>query len=105
MMRRAVLALDRQCQAAGLPSPVGELRFHPSRRWRFDWAWPDQKVALEVDGAVFTQGRHTRGAGVEKDMEKLNEAAILGWRVLRVSTGMVADGRALGFIERVLMSC
>ena len=101
-MARAVLALDRQMQLAGLPVPVAEYRFHPVRRWRFDYALPELKIGLEIDGAVFTQGRHTRGAGVEKDMEKLNEAAILGWRVLRVSTGMVSDGRALGFIERVL---
>lgn len=99
--RRAALAFDRQVQLAGLPKPVGELHFHPTRRWRFDWAWPDQKLAVEVDGGLFVRGRHSRGRGSENDMEKLNEALILGWRVLRVSTDMVADGRALGFIERV----
>ena len=100
-MARACLSFDRQVQLAGLPKPVPELHFHPTRRWRFDWAWPDQKLALEVDGAVYSRGRHTRGKGFENDMEKLNEALLLGWRVLRVSTGMVADGRALGFVERI----
>ena len=82
--------------------PVSEHRFHPTRRWRFDFAWPEQRIAVEVDGAVFTGGRHTRGAGYEKDLEKLSEALCLGWRVLRVSTGMVRDGRALGYIEKLL---
>jgi hypothetical protein len=71
------------CVAAGLPEPVAEYRFAPPRRWRFDFAWTEHKVALEVDGGVFTNGRHTRGAGVLKDMEKLNTAAIAGWRVVR----------------------
>jgi very-short-patch-repair endonuclease len=99
---RASLPLERQCELIGLPKPVAEFRFHPTRRWRFDWAWPDRSIAVEVDGAVFTGGRHTRGAGYEKDLEKLSEALCLGWRVLRVSTGMVRDGRALGYIERLL---
>lgn len=48
-----------------------------------DYAWPDALVALEVEGGVWTGGRHTRGAGFLADMEKYNEAARLGWRVLR----------------------
>lgn len=101
-MSRAVLAFDRQMQLAGLPKPEAEYRFHPTRRWRFDYALPAQSIAIEVDGAVYSGGRHTRGKGFENDMDKLNEAQILGWRVLRFSTGMVKDGRALGVIERLL---
>lgn len=67
----------------GLPMPVREYAFHPYRKWRIDFAWPEQKLGLEVDGAVFTQGRHTRGTGWLKDTEKLNSAASLGWRMLR----------------------
>jgi hypothetical protein len=75
----------RICAAAGVPEPLAEHRFDPKRRWRFDFAWPDHKVALEVDGGVFANGRHTRGSGFVKDMEKLNAAAIAGWRVVRVT--------------------
>lgn len=71
------------CKAVGIPKPVQEFRFHLTRKWRFDFAWPDQKVALEVEGGVWTGGRHTRGSGFIKDMEKYNEAAGLGWRVFR----------------------
>jgi len=71
-------------EGMGLTAPVPELVFHPKRKWRFDYAWPNQKVALEVEGGVWIQGRHTRGSGFVKDMEKYNAAAMLGWRVLRV---------------------
>lgn len=79
-----------------------EFTFHPSRKWRFDYAWPKRKVAVEVEGAVWVQGRHTRGSGYVKDMEKYNEAAILGWRLIRVTPEMVRNGEALNYIERAL---
>lgn len=72
-------------KAAGTPC-VAEHRFHPTRRWRFDYALPEAKVAIEIDGGVWTYGRHNRAAGYIADMEKLNEAARLGWRVLRYTT-------------------
>lgn len=68
----------------GLPEPMLEYKFHPSRRWRFDFAWPEYKIALEVEGGIFVYGRHTRGSGFLKDMEKYNAAAMMGWRILRV---------------------
>lgn len=65
---------------------VKEHRFHDTRKWRFDYAFPDQRVAVEVDGAVWAQGRHNRPAGYVADMEKLNTAASMGWLVLRITT-------------------
>jgi very-short-patch-repair endonuclease len=72
------------CVQMGLPPPVAELQFEPLRRWRFDFSWPDAKIALEVEGGIWSGGRHTRGAGFVGDMAKYNHAARLGWRVLRV---------------------
>jgi hypothetical protein len=63
---------------------VEEHRFHPTRKWRFDFAWPIAKVALEVEGGAFTRGRHVRPSGFIADCEKYSEAALLGWTVLRV---------------------
>ena len=65
---------------------VKEHRFHPVRRWRFDYAIPDRKIAVEVDGAVWVGGRHNRPAGYVADLEKLNTAASMGWLVLRITT-------------------
>ena len=55
-----------------------------------------------MEGGTFSGGRHSRGRGFEADAEKYAEAAILGWRVLRVTTAMVNDGRALDLIERAM---
>lgn len=60
-----------------------EFQFHPSRKWRFDFADPARKIAVEIDGGVFVRGRHSRGAGYRSDCEKLNAAAALGWRVFK----------------------
>lgn len=87
-------------EAAGLPAPEEEYRFATPRRWRFDYAWPIYRVALEVEGATWTGGRHVRGTGYEKDCEKYNEAALRGWTVLRVTSAMVKDGRALAILQR-----
>ena len=65
---------------------VKEHKFHDVRKWRFDYAFPDQKVAVEVDGGVWTGGRHINPAGYINDMEKLNTAASMGWLVLRITT-------------------
>lgn len=87
-----------------LDEPVPEYRFCESRRWRFDYALPDHKVAIELDGGAYTQGRHTRGNGFEKDLEKLNAATLMGWRVLRFTRGMLrADPvRCLDQVEALI---
>lgn len=96
--------LDRMVahQLAGMPEFVTEHQFHPTRQWRFDYAWPQRKVALEVHGGVFTKGRHTRGAGFTKDKEKMNEAACLGWLVVEVTTDQLKEGLALDWVSRAL---
>lgn len=95
-----VAAIER----AGLPLPVREYRFHPVRRWRFDLAWPDRAMAVEVDGGVWIGGRHNTGSGMTKDHEKMAEAMCLGWLVLRVTTAQVRSGEALGWLTRLLSS-
>lgn len=66
-----------------MPAPATEYMFHPERKWRFDFAFIKEKIAVEIEGGIYVSGRHTRGAGYEKDMEKYNAATLLGWRVLR----------------------
>jgi len=93
---------EMQLKAVKLLGFEREHRFHPTRRWRFDFANPAKKIAIELHGAIFTQGRHSRGAGIEGDMEKINEAQMLGWDVLCFSGGMVKSGEALQTLERYL---
>ena len=64
------------------PPWVLEYEFDPSRRWRFDFAWPLFKVAVELQGGTFNRGRHVRPGGYAGDCEKLNAAQQQGWIVL-----------------------
>jgi very-short-patch-repair endonuclease len=73
----------------GLPSPVLEHKFHPTRKWRFDIAWPNILLAIEIDGGTWIQGRHNRPSGFAKDCEKFNAATVLGWKVLRYTPAMI----------------
>jgi very-short-patch-repair endonuclease len=88
-----------QLKTARLPTPVEEYVFHRPRRWRFDVCWPDRKLAVEVEGGTWMGGRHTRGAGFEKDAEKYNQAALDGWTVLRYTSKHITSGWALHEIE------
>ena len=72
-------------RSAKLPEPVGEFLFAYPRRWRFDFAYPDFKIGIELEGGLWIQGRHNSPQGFIKDMEKYNSAALLGWRVFRYS--------------------
>jgi len=92
-----------QCRATTLdPMPETQYRFWPGRRYAFDFAWPTQKLALEIDGGVFSGGRHTRGAGFREDCIKGAEAVILGWRVIHCLPEHVTSGEAMEWIRRAL---
>jgi len=62
---------------------VREFSFHPTRRWKFDFAHPGLKIAVEIEGGIWSNGRHVRGKGYQEDAIKYNEAVKLGWRLLR----------------------
>ena len=94
--------LAQHMQYAGLPTPEREYRFAPPRRYRADFAYPEKMLLIEVEGGVWTQGRHSRGAGFTNDCGKYNLAAKLGYRVLRFTSNMIKDGLALRTIEEVL---
>lgn len=83
---------------AHLSPGVTEFTFAPPRKWRFDVAWPEARLAVEIDGGVFCGGRHSRGAGYRADAQKLNTATLLGWRVLRVLPEQVRSLECLTYI-------
>lgn len=94
--------LDFYLRAADAPSFQRELRFCPPRRFRFDFAWPEQRLAVEVDGGTWTGGRHVRGTGFEADCEKSALAAIHGWRVIHLTRSHVESGVAVGWVLAAL---
>lgn len=61
-----------------------EFRFHPARRWRADYAHTESRTLIELEGGVWIAGRHNRGQGFIADAEKYFEAALGGWRVVRL---------------------
>lgn len=91
--------------------PAREHRFHPTRRWRFDLALVEEKVAVEIDGGGFVGGRnpsgaghggHSRGQGQRRDMEKTGEALKLGWLVVRCMPEHVKSGVAISWVEAAI---
>jgi len=84
-----------------------EFKFHPDRRWRADYRLcgvlkDGQEILVEIEGGVYTQGRHTRGKGYEADMRKYNSCQALGFRLFRFSTNMVLRGEAKAFLAEHL---
>jgi len=74
-----------------VPVPVREYVF---RKYRFDFAWPYLKIAVEVDGGTFMKdGGHARGIRYQKDCLKNNLAQAEGWVVLRVDREIVLDSK------------
>lgn len=89
--------LAQQISTVGLPAPVREYRHIPGRKYRLDFAWPDRLIAVEVQGMV-----HRIKERFEADIEKRAESLLAGWTVLEVSGASIRDGRAIGWIEKLL---
>jgi hypothetical protein len=101
-----------QIHARGMVEPEREFLFSPPdyltpktrkpRRWRFDFAWPAAKLAVEVEGGTWGKSRHTTGAGFQADCVKYNAATENGWAVLRFVGVSISDGSAAAIVEKVL---
>jgi very-short-patch-repair endonuclease len=76
-----------------------EFEFSGHRRFKFDFAWPSRRVAVETDGGIFQKGRHNRAAGFARDCEKTNLAVLEGWAVFRLCTGQVTEPRVWRIFE------
>lgn len=81
---------------------VKEYRFHPTRQWRFDYAIPDLRIAIEIDGGIWINGRHNRASGYLGDMEKFNAAATLGWVVLKFTPQEQYSQKTLELITQTI---
>lgn len=98
---RANALFDKACKAHGLPTPTHEYKFHPERNWRFDHVFEGWLV-LEVQGGLFVEGRHSQGAALLKEHEKLNEAVVHGYSVLFCTPDDVTSGAIFPIIARAL---
>lgn len=112
-------ALLLQIKALQLPTPIREFRFAADhvglgkgirtrladaglKDWRFDLAWPEQCLAVEIEGGAWVHGRHTRGVGFTADLEKYHHAMRLGWTVYRCAGELIRSGEAVELIEKLL---
>ena len=76
-----------------------EYQFAPPRRWRADFAYPEEKILIEIEGGSWIKGRHSYGPGFENDCRKYNTAELMGWTVLRFTPHMVKSGEAIAFMR------
>lgn len=81
---------------------VQEYRFHPKRLWRADMCCLEHRIIIEVEGGVYTNGRHTRSSGFLKDVEKYNTATCLGYRIIRVTPDTLLSNQTFEYIEQLL---
>jgi len=97
--------LVRDLKAYKLYDFVQEHRFHAIRQFRFDIAFVDRKLAIEIDGGIWLdKGGHQTGTGYQNDRDKDELALLDGWRVYRVTPKMVKSGRAVQTIEKLLIN-
>lgn len=82
-----------------------EYKFCPDRRWKFDFAIISLKIGIEIEGGIFSGGRHTRGSGFIKDCEKYNKAAMYGWKVLRYTSKDITSGNAASEVIDFVKLC
>lgn len=81
---------------------VKEYKFYETRKWRFDYAIIEHKIAIEVEGGIYTNGRHTRGSGFLKDIEKYNTATCEGWRLIRTTPSKLMSVETLDYISKLI---
>lgn len=92
------------CKSFGINGVVSELMFatEVGRKWRFDFAIPESKLAIEIEGGVWITGRHNRASGYLKDMEKYNTATVLGWRILRFTPEQIGKEETYKMIQQCI---
>jgi hypothetical protein len=85
------------------PKLEKEYRFHPDRKWRFDFAHVESWTAIELEGGVWSHGAHSRGRGFTEDCEKYNAAQMLGWRVYRYTVDMITT-KSIGELVALILT-
>ncbi len=97
------ILFHNQLKKGQLPIAWHEFVFAEGHKWRFDFAWPEKRLAVEIEGGTYTRGRHQRPVGFADDCRKYNHAALLGWRVLRFTGDMVRSGEGVDLVRIALL--
>ena len=95
-------AFAMQLDAVGLDGYVREYQAIPGRRYRWDFAWPDKRVLVEINGGTYAHMGHSTGPGIARDYEKSNLAVLAGWKVFAFDRRMVEAGTALDVTAKAL---
>ena len=90
-------------RALRLPEAAEQFQFHPDRKWRVDFAWPDRKLLCECEGGIWGRGgmAHSHPLGILRDIEKYNAAGLLGYRVFRITEMMLKSGEAARLLQKL----
>ena len=97
--------LDWMIKGYGLPEPIKQYRLPelPERKFAWDFAWPEHRLLLDVQGGTWMpKGGHNTGGAIERDCEKMVLGTLNGYRVMFVTALQVKDGRAVQWIEQAL---
>ena len=99
---KTALLFARLCEASGLPAPIPEYKFHATRKWRIDYYFEinGKRIALEVEGGVWTGGRHTTGKGFMADMEKYNAISAAGIVLLRTTPDRLMTAETIELLKK-----
>lgn len=92
-----------QIKALGLPDPEREYQAVKGRKYRWDFAWPESNLLVEVQGGIWGRGGHSTGAGVTRDCDKLTEATLGGWQSMAFTGKQIHEGQAIEAIARFLL--
>jgi len=96
-------------KASGLPAIRRRFLFARQvlgRKWEADFAYPEYRLLIEIDGGIWRRGggAHSHPSAILRDIDKANDAAYLGYHVLRFTTDHVRHGHAIRYLTQVLES-
>ena len=97
--KQFALSFEATWRLLGGPELETEHYFHPTRDWRSDYLHRPTMTLIELEGGVFSGGRHVRGSGFVEDAIKYNAATLLGYRVIRIPTGCATPAYLESLIE------
>ena len=81
---------------------VRQYRAIKGRKFAWDFAFPDERLLVEINGGTYTVGAHSTGKGIARDYEKSNLAQLQGWRCLSFDGKAVRSGEAVEVVRKAL---